>query len=442
MLVTKENGVLSVKGSRYALTFAADRPFVYVDDAAGNRLLELFPLSGVNPLHGRDDTVRIGTWTAEESGGEVVAALAADSSVWTRKTFRFRCAEDRFRYEAEVEGEGRPAEVNYFGGYYSGHIRWGSGFFWSGQRLRRGFNPEPNGQEANYFAPAEGSVIDLTGVPLPGKGDWFFTPPPFCFAFETESGWLGIGVEAEPGRNRYTELFYRGQQQFGFHLSLAFEGHTEVSGVYELPAIGFDFAENEYAALHAHVEALRQNGYVPARRGGDKPAWWYEPIFCGWGSQCYVAAVEQGHAPSYARQQLYDGFMAALDAHGVTPGIVVLDDKWQAAYGENIADTGKWPDLRGFVDLQHAAGKKVLLWLKAWDPEGVPAEECIRNAAGLPLAFDPTNPAFEARLRARCGACCLPSRERTMRTASKSTSARAFRAAPASALTETRGDWN
>jgi hypothetical protein len=41
----------------------------------------------------------------------------------------------------------------------------------------------------------------------------------------------------------------------------------------------------------------------------------------------------------------------------------------------------------------------VLLWLKAWDREGVPDDECIHNAAGLPLAVDPTNEAFEHRVR-------------------------------------------
>jgi hypothetical protein len=41
-----------------------------------------------------------------------------------------------------------------------------------------------------------------------------------------------------------------------------------------------------------------------------------------------------------------------------------------------------------------------LLWLKAWDREGVPDVECITNGAGMPLTVDPTNPAFERRLRA------------------------------------------
>ena len=83
----------------------------------------------------------------------------------------------------------------------------------------------------------------------------------------------------------------------------------------------------------------------------------------------------------------------------LNPGILVIDDKWQASYGENDVDKDKWPDLRGFVDSQHRRGRKILLWLKAWDPDGVPLDECITNAGGAAVAFDPTNPKYEQRLR-------------------------------------------
>jgi hypothetical protein len=66
----------------------------------------------------------------------------------------------------------------------------------------------------------------------------------------------------------------------------------------------------------------------------------------------------------------------------------------------NEVDEAKWPDLPGFIGREHEAGRKVLLWLKMWDPEGVPPEECVRNAAGTSIAVDPGNPAYEARLRA------------------------------------------
>ncbi len=388
-----------VKADAYTLTCAHDRPYVYLSDTKGKRLAELFALAGVHTLSGRDDTVSVSNWEVTRSPDEIILTLTAVSSIWQKKTVRFRCQPHRFSYEVEVEGQGSLTDVIYFGGYYSGQVRWGSGFFWSSHRFKKGFNPEPTTHESYHFNPDSGSIIDLSGVPLPGKGSWFFTPPPFCFAFAANKQWVGFGVEAAPGENRYDQYEYRGQQG-AFSLSLAYEGYTQVDGHYALPAIGIDFGGNEYEALERHVDALRAKGCVADRSAEVKPDWWHEPIYCGWGSQCYVASLQKKtRAPDYARQVLYEDFLTSLESRGISPGIVVLDDKWQATYGENRVDESKWHDIRGFIADQHAAGRKVLLWLKAWDPEGIPTEECVTNAAGLALAVDPTNPAFEARFR-------------------------------------------
>jgi len=157
---------------------------VNVDSAQGERVAELFVLSSIHTLQGRDDTSRIGAWEVDEQPGMTTVILHAESSVWKAKRYRFQCFPHRFTYDVEIEGNGQLVEVNYFGGYFSGQLNWGSGFFWSGQHFLRGFNPEPNMAEVNYFAPEANSSIDLMGVPLPGRGDWFFTPPPFCFPMQ------------------------------------------------------------------------------------------------------------------------------------------------------------------------------------------------------------------------------------------------------------------
>ena len=386
----------------YCLTFLEDRPFVTLDSPRGERLAELFIYSSIHSLQGRDDTTRIAKWERDEEPGVTTFMLRAESSLWKTKTYRFQCFPQRFTYEVEVEGQGQLAEVSYFGGYYSAQPRWGSGFFWSGQHFLSGFNPEPNADEMAYF-PAEGNThIDLMGVPLPGRKDWFFTPAPFCFVMQLPQGWLSLGVETNPGQNRFTEYAYHGKLE-AFHLSLAYDGQTEVKGSYRLPAIGFDFADDEYAALGKHVEASSalQPLSVRTSQDGKKPAeWWQTPIFCGWGSQFHLASSQGGRAPDFSREAIYEGFLQSLEAADLNPGIVVLDDKWQSSYGENCADESKWPDLFGFIARQHAVGRKVLLWLKAWDSEGLPVEECITNAAGLPIAVDPSHPAYERRLRA------------------------------------------
>jgi len=395
--LSEAKGVYTISTPRYRLTTAADRPFVNLFTASGEQIAQLFVASSAHSTTGQDDTATLGPWEVEAAADEVTLSRSARSSVWAEKRITFRCTPARLSYEIALMGDGRLTDVHYFGGYYSGTVRWGSGFFSSGQQFLRGLSPEPNTDEAFRFAPAESATIDLMGVPLPGRGDWFFTPPPFCFALEHASGWLGLGVEAAPGTHQFTAFRYQGGRD-SFHLSLSYEGQTTVSGAITLPAIGFDFAETPYAAIAGHCVVARARLGYP--RPGPQAAWWRSPIFCGWGAQGYLAAREHGRYPDYARQEHYDRFLATLDRHGLDPGILVIDDKWQATYGENTADPEKWPDLPGFITAQHARGRRVLLWLKLWDPEGLPAEECVRNAAGLPLAADPTNPAYEARLRA------------------------------------------
>ncbi len=397
--LSNRDGARVLRAGRYTLVFHGDRPFVDLETPHGERLAELFNFPGVHPLNGRDAAYDPGDWIVQESPDGVDLLMTSKSTVWRSKTVRFRCAPHRFTVDVEVEGEGRLADVHYFGGYYLGNPRWSSGFFWSGQRFSQLFNPEPTIPEVFHHDPSAGSKIDLMGVPLPAKGDWFFTPPPFCYAARVPGGWLALGVEARPGDNTFTEYRYHGSLG-AFYLSLSYEGYTQVDGRYTLPAIGFDFAGDEYAALAAHVSALQAAGYAPVPEPRDAPAWWRTPIYCGWGSQCYLAAVDGARAPDYARQEHYEHFLSALEQHDLSPGIVVLDDKWQATYGENRVDEAKWHDLRGFIDQQHAKGRRVLLWLKAWDCEGIPAEECVTHPGGKPVAFDPTHPAFERRFRA------------------------------------------
>jgi len=404
--IATEAGSISVTGEYYRLTTATDRPFVSLFDATGALLCELFVPSSIHPLHDRDDTVALGPWHVESGQDEVVLCVEAQSSVWKRKEFRFRCSARRFSYEATVNGSGCLAEANMFGGYYSGSLRWGSGFFPSGQHFLRMFNPEPDISEEIYFAPAASNSIDLTGVPLPSRGDWFFTPAPFAFACAGPNSWIAMGIAAQPGTQQFTALRYHGQQD-SFYLGLDFEGYTPVSGTYTLPAISFDFvadgrdepAADAYEALAAHVQGLHARRLVPVIADGGRPSWWQAPIFCGWGAQCHLAHQADGRAPDYARQENYEEFLKVLEREQICPGTIVLDDKWQATYGNNEVDTLKWPALPAFVARQHEAGRRVLLWLKAWDPEGVPLEECMTNAAGAPIAVDPGNPAFQRRLR-------------------------------------------
>jgi hypothetical protein len=99
-----------------------------------------------------------------------------------------------------------------------------------------------------------------------------------------------------------------------------------------------------------------------------------------------------------ARQDRYDHWLARLAEHGVVPGTVVVDDRWQRAYGTGEPDERHWPDLRAWIAGRHAAGQRVLLWWKAWDPTGLPPDECVTDLAGTPVAADPGSPSYLGRL--------------------------------------------
>jgi hypothetical protein len=131
----------------------------------------------------------------------------------------------------------------------------------------------------------------------------------------------------------------------------------------------------------------------------ETPAWWSEPIFCGWGAQCALATGTGRSAKELATQANYDAFLEQLGREGIVPGTITVDDKWQERYGTCRPDPAKWPDLSSWIANRHAQRQHVLLWWKAWDPEGLPPDLCVRNPDGVPVAFDPSNHTARDALR-------------------------------------------
>ncbi|MBA2383336.1 MAG: hypothetical protein H0V68_01545 [Actinobacteria bacterium] len=256
---------------------------------------------------------------------------------------------------------------------------------------------------------AESAVVGVSGDGTPGRGHWFFTPAPLCLALTTvraadpdaelEAGWLGLALEAPVGELGFVQLDYV-PTQGAFHLTLDYEGHTHVDGRFDLPVVVLTPAHaTPYEAIRRHREALCARGFASPPAPRETPDWWQEPIFCGWGAQCHLARDTGRFAGDFATQANYDAFLEELEARDVVPGTVVVDDKWQDAYGTNRPNPERWPDLAGWIAERHGRGQHVLLWWKAWDPEGLPPELCIRNPDGEPVAFDPTSPGARELMR-------------------------------------------
>jgi hypothetical protein len=341
----------------------------------------------------------------EFKDGRYTVELSSRSSLWKRKTYHFSCTEHRLEYWFTVEGTGNIFDCAFFRGR-PGDEELPEGGAKAASALPKAFfpsyfNPEPNACRKHYFSTDEYSTIGVRSDKSYYRGNWFFTPGPYCYVLKVNDGaWMTAGLVVPPGQNDFVEYEFQGGDALG--LRVRYEGNLSVDGVWESPHVVFLTGKDEYSALTRYSDYLRQLGYAP-RPHKLAFDWWREPIFCGWGEQCWLAAAD-GRArmgPEYATQANYEQFVTQLVERGLRPGTLIIDDKWQLTYGDPCPDPCKWPDLAGFISKQHQAGRRVLLWLKAWDCEGVPASECMLDHTGQAVAVDPTNADYEKRLRRR-----------------------------------------
>lgn len=418
--VEREPGTLSLRAPGYRLRWEASRPYLRLEDGQGRLYATLFLCPSLHTTAGLDRTARLEEPQLEEVGGQTRITFELRGGLWRRKMLVLSCDPRGLDLRAEVEGEGELTDVVLLGGYYSGQPRWGSGFFESGAGFDTVFNPEPWRHERRHIPAGQSTSLDVMGTSLPGKAHWFFTPAPLLLAFQRsgpkpdvmvgadEGGtpqtvlegasvgsafpWLAASIVAPVRELNFSALHYDAHES-SFSLRLSYEGQTRVSGHFTTPSLRLEFAPDPYAAISRNAELHAERGLIAEPRR-ELPDWWSSPIKCGWGAQCHLANTRGGRAPDHSTQANYDGFLAALDAHGLRPGIVVLDDKWSLSYGKSEVDGAKWPDLKGWIERVQARGQRVLLWWKAWDPEGLPPEACVTDELGTIIAADPTSPAY------------------------------------------------
>jgi hypothetical protein len=399
---------IRVETGAYRLQVDPNQPLVRLTDADGGNSMRLFLLAGLDSDHGPDATVAVSAPRLERDAGGCLLSYDVTSTAWDSKQVRLRCSEDEIAFEVAISGSGRLTTARLLGGWYTGNPRWGGGIFHSQWTARTIFNASPDDPSRTVQPASEPAVNGVVGSSLPGRGHWFFTPAPFLFAGTAadvadtghpDAGpWTTLELRCTVEAATFSEVRYT-PFLGGFSLELAYEGQTEVRGSFSTPPLVIRMgASDPYVAVREHGDALRAAGLAPTVT--RKPVeWWTRPIFCGWGEQCRHAKLHAAHPAAQSRRHLYDDWLGTLAAHGVVPGTVVIDDKWQKSYGRNEPDVERWPDLRGWIADRHAADQHVLLWFKAWDPEGLPPQACVRDALGRSVAVDPTSPAYEAILR-------------------------------------------
>jgi hypothetical protein len=415
------SGKIKITAGVYSIEMDKTGPLyadIYSNDTFVARIVTV---SMANLVDSIDAFITIGNPKITIRENQILVEIPVKSDIWKEKIVVFQCDDDCLRYYLKLTGTGRIDKLNFFSGisqenkihynnrnelenYPRGHTR---PFEYFVNKSKSGFkslfNPQPNGfdkQIVHYF---ENTFITMLGDHSYLGSNFYFAPSPFCYGLNFGNKWGWIGIAAVSGQNNYSSFGYAGGENFDF--SLDFQGCYKTSGEWKTPEIVFGFnLKNEYDAIQDHVIWLEKEHFIEAPKSGEKPSWWSEPLFCGWGDQAFLAreCKNDDDLPGYyATQDNYTRFVNGLASKNLPFRSVIIDWQW-ALYPMNpYPDEGKWPNMRTFVDEQHKQGRKVIAHIRTWLKNGVPKNECILSQSGEPVTVDPTNPAFVKRLKKR-----------------------------------------
>lgn len=266
-----------------------------------------------------------------------------------------------------------------------------------GAPLRRVWSPTPSAaHDLDARALPRMVVLDLAAA-SPDNGAKF-SPPPFAVTVEADGqAWL-LAARADAGWHRWNEVAFAVDAD-GARVSIDLQGRTspgEAASHVSLHVIAQAKGETRWQLL---ARGMRQLYPGCESNAANVPAWWRKPIYCGWGDQVTIAQWLEGvgpeyRAPAYCIQGLYERWIKRLEEAEVPVGTVIVDDGWSTA-GSWRPVRERWRDMRAFIDRQHQAGRRVLLWLGLWLWDDLPDEWCIL-CNGEKLTADPTHPDYQS----------------------------------------------
>ena len=345
----------------------------------------------------------------EEDGDDWQLEATWSSSIWDEKKHFYRYQDHQLEHWIEVKGKGVISDLTYLSGTVD-HSERGSIPGFGGVYVGcPNFIDKPIAHPAEFTGITAGNVTELWGSALNGG------PLLFAFGELAQQGWLGAGLHVQPGEYGFHSLSWNRKRPNALAepdniigpaaISLDYLGKEIVDGVWTSPKLVFFAADSTDACLSAYCEQLHRSGLVRSA-GVPTHDWWADPIFCTWHEQ--VALGQQKTAEgvrgmgeqedgarytSQCTQANTEHWLQVLHQHGVKPGTILLDAHWQTELGHNHVDAGKFPDLRGFVEARHRENQHVMLWMAAWQTDGIPADWCVQRDAE-PIVADPTHPQY------------------------------------------------
>jgi hypothetical protein len=225
---------------------------------------------------------------------------------------------------------------------------------------------------------------------------WMIAPPPHVVSFgEAGRGWFGLSIpEAMPVVHTRIAC-----AKGSFDLTFATYSASHDGG--RLPRVYIDAAlPDGKAILDAHRRHAQDLGLIVADKRTH--AWWYDPIYCTWGDQCYLektsTAPVSGFAPRCTfSSELMLRWAARVRTMHAGPVTYIVDAGWYDHLGDfmpNPTTFGTVEAFREAIARLKADGFRVVLWYTPYWTEARSAVErdhpeyLLRRRDGTPYRDD------------------------------------------------------
>lgn len=400
-----------IRTGLYTLAVPATSPTCELYDANGARWLYAQQASCITTSEQSDVTYGLEQPVfSSENPAYIEAEVRSITESGASKTQVWRCYENFIETFISAELSGNIESVDLLGGTIVAPNAFGT--YLSQRFFESVYNPQPSEMERAAQSALESTKITTSGMWQPGRRREFLLTP-FSFGFHRsavasddvapEGDWLMASISAPIDQQSMTEYRYDVHED-GFTLRLVYD-NTPTESSFVSPSLVFHFAADPLSGLNDFTHIAMNLGHLDNTKPQPQPPAWHRgSTFVTWGEQLEqdFFARQHGtltHPRDFATELNTLEALAVFDRHAIPIDKVVIDDKWQQFYGTNTPDTHKWPDMPTFIRTQHELGRRILLWIKLFDPEGLPPDLCIVDTHGRPIASDPTNPDYLECLR-------------------------------------------
>ncbi len=184
---------------------------------------------------------------------------------------------------------------------------------------------------------------------------WMVAPPPHIMSFGDNNGWFGLSVP-EPMPVVYTHV-----QCKKTIFSLTFSSYSPGHDNDRMPRVYIDAGlADSKSIINMHLQHAESLNLIDTNK--KTYSWWYNPIYCTWGDQCYLSKVDKtAHFNEEALLTFADGIRT------IYPGEVnyIIDDGWfnnLGDYRQKESEFGSADDFKNTIAKLKAKGFRVILW--------------------------------------------------------------------------------